>query len=217
MNKLLSFGAAAFLLIYFSGCAAGRKMSFENKEVKPGYTIAKSLTIGFQDKREDVLAGKEKPGFCGHIYSAMQIGYNMQTETGKPLADEFTMALANSLKNQGMKVSPVMIPINSTMDSVLKMFSSNPGERLALFTINKWESNATPRFSKIEYNVNYNLDLAIYDQAGSLLTSANVKDIIINKKDAALNLKNLQAMADDVFRTQVNALLNKEAVKASLQ
>jgi hypothetical protein len=217
MNKLLSFGAAALLLIYFSGCSAGRKMSFENKEVKPDYTLAKTVTISFLDKREEILAGKEKPSFCGHIYSAMQIGYNMQTESGRPLAEEFTTGVAKSLAKPGVKADPMVVPVNSPMDSILKKFSSHPSERLALFTIKKWESNATPRFSKVEYAIIYNLELSIYDQTGRLLADTTVNDIVINKKDAALNVKNLQALSNEVFRTQVNALLNQEAVRASLQ
>jgi hypothetical protein len=42
-----------------------------------------------------VLSGKEKVTFCGHMNSSAQIEYNIQTKSGKPLADEFSTFFTN--------------------------------------------------------------------------------------------------------------------------
>lgn len=44
-----------------------------------------------------MLDGKEKPTWVGHLDSTAQIDYNMQTQSGKELAEEFSGSLVNSL------------------------------------------------------------------------------------------------------------------------
>jgi len=217
MKRIIYSVAAVLLLMYFSGCAVGRKMSYENKEVKPDYTITKSILTSFQDKRPEVLAGSEKQSWCGHMNSTAQIPYNMQTESGRPLAEEFTNSMASSFSKQGVSAAGLVVDMNTKADSILQVFTSGDKERLVMFTLNKWESSATPRFSDIHYEVFFNIDLKVYDKSGTLLASSNVHDNVFKNQDMAVNLKRLQAMADEVFITQVRALLNDEAVKASLR
>jgi hypothetical protein len=217
MKTTFRSGVALIMILYLSGCAVGRKMSYENKEVKPDYSITKSILTVFQDKRPEVLAGSEKPSWCGHMNSTAQIPYNMQTESGRPLADEFANSMAASFNKQAVKSAAMLVNMNTSIDSISAVFSKDEHERLLLFTMNKWESSANPRFSDIHYEVIVNLELKVYDKAGNLLAKSNVQDTVSKNQDMAVNLKRLQAMADEVFITQVRALLNDESVKKSLQ
>ncbi|ULQ55703.1 hypothetical protein KJS94_13720 [Flavihumibacter rivuli] len=202
-----------FLLV---GCSVGRKMSFEEKKVAPDYASAKSMLVSFQDQRPDVLSGKEKPSFCGHMKSTGQIEYNMQTESGKPLAEEFTNAVSKGLTEKQLNNSPLVVTHLTSFDSIRQAFTSSGKERLVFFTIRKWEAEETPTFTTIKYEVLYDLKLDIYDQSGQLLASETTQDIFVDKKGVAGSVKVLQQLADEIFQTQVKALFNREKIRASL-
>lgn len=201
-----------------TGCSVGRKMSFSNEEVKPDYSKARSMAIAFQENRKEVLEGKEKPSFCGHMNSTAQIEYNMQTETGKPLAEEFSGSVTRSLVKLGIRAEQLVVGPGAVTDSVLLRFGQGDKERLLLFRINAWEASAAPRFSTIRYEVDYNLDLGVYDRSGTLLATSQTHDHVEKEEtQMATSLKYLQRMADEVFVTQVKQMLNDPKVRAVLE
>ena len=83
-------------IITFTSCAVNRKMVFENKKVEIDNNFNKKINVVFQDSRNYVLSGKEKETFCGHMNSSAQIQYNIQTKSGKPLADELSLFFTNT-------------------------------------------------------------------------------------------------------------------------
>lgn len=200
----------------FSSCAVGRKMSFTNKEADPGYSTSKNAMVIFQDKRVEVLSGKEKPTFCGHSNSTGQISYNIQTESGKPLADEFAESVTAAYNKAGGAATTVLVNMNTSRDSIMQVFKSGSKERLLYFTIHKWESRATPLFSSIRYEVIYELELNVYNTTGTLLASNTTQNIVVKEEGAATSMKKMQAMADDTFKEQVRVLYSSDAVKKSL-
>ena len=207
----------AFVVMAGAGsCVVGQKLSFENKDAGPGYSVTKTATIVFQDQRSEVLSGKEKPSFCGHSNSSAQISYNIQTESGKPLADEFARSVSNAYGNAGANAGMLIVNMNTKPDSVLQVFNAGDKERLLFFTIRKWESRATPLFSSIRYEVIYYLELNVFNKQGELLASATTQDIVVKEQGAATSMKQMQAMADEVFKEQVKKLLSKEDVKKFL-
>jgi len=197
-------------------CAVGRKMSFTNKEADPGYTTSKSATVIFQDKRAEVLAGKEKTTFCGHSNSTGQISYNIQTESGNPLADEFAGSVTAAYNKAGGTATTILVNMNTSSDSIIQVFKAGTKDRLLYFTIDKWESRATPLFSSIRYEVIYELELNVYNPAGTLLASNKTQNIVVKEEGVATSMKKMQAMADDTFKEQVRVLFSSNAVKKSL-
>lgn len=200
----------------FSSCAVGRKMSFTNKEADPGYTTSKSTVVIFQDKRVEVLSGKEKPTFCGHSNSTGQISYNIQTESGKPLADEFAESVTAAYNKAGGSAATLLVNMNTSLDSIMETFKAGTKDRLLYFTIDKWESRATPLFSSIRYEVIYELELNVYNPAGTLLSSNKTQNIVVKEEGVATSMKKMQAIADDTFKEQVRVLFSGDAVKKSL-
>lgn len=218
MKKYITGMALITAIVIAAGCTVGRKMSYENKQIDAGYASYKTMAVVFHDQRKEVLNGREKPTFCGHTNSGMQIAYNIQTATGKPLAEEFTDAVTSSLSKKSIHTEPILINHLSPSDSAMTVFKNGGMERLLLFSINEWESVAQPKFSTILYEVFYNFDLKVYDKEGNILSSGNVHDVW-RKEDASLasSMKRLQQYSDSVFVNQMRNLLLAESVKASLQ
>lgn len=193
-------------------------MSFSNVNVTPDYSTAKSMVIAFQDSRKEVLDGKEKPTWVGHLNSTAQIDYNMQTESGRDLAEEFSGSVVSSLNSLGIRAEQLIVPLRFPNESILTLYKSKDKERLLLFHVNQWEASAIPRFSTIRYEVFYKFLLQVYDKEGNQLASSEARDVARrDENQLASNLKYLQRMADEVFAEQVNALLNDLKVKAVLQ
>jgi hypothetical protein len=217
--KRLKCAAFYLLLVFlFSNCTVGRKMGFENKEVAPEWKSPRTVVISFVDKRDEVVSGKEKPTFCGHLRSSAQIGYNMQTSSGKPLAEDFTQSVTQSLDKKGNNVVAQLLPVNTSTESALRQFANHKRDRFLIFSINKWEASATPRFTTITYEVIYNLDLKVYDSTGTLLAGSEEHDITKKEEgDLGTSVARLQSIADEVFISKIKALLNAPAVKATLQ
>jgi hypothetical protein len=191
-------------------------MTYENKAMDLGFSPSKTAAIVFQDKREEVLTGKEKPSFCGHSNSSMQISYNIQTNSGKPLADEFAFSVTSSYNKSNVFASALLVNMNTSADSAQQVFKAGNTERLLYFTIYKWESRAMPLVINIRYEVICKLELKLYDKRGELLASNTVQDIVVKEQGAATSMKKMQEMADDVFSKQVRLLLSKEEVRKNL-
>ena len=216
--KTAFYSALMFACIAtMASCAVGRKLSFENKEADPGYSTSKSAIIIFQEKRVEVLAGKEKPTFCGHSNSTGQISYNIQTQSGRPLADEFAESVTASYIKAGGTGMVMLVNMNTSRDSIMQAFKAANHDRLLYFSMHKWESRATPLFSTIRYEVIYQLELNVYDNSGKLLASNSTSNVVEHEQGAATSMKRMQAMADDTFKEQVRFLFSSDDVKKSLQ
>ena len=132
------------------------------------------------------------------------------------LADEFALAVSNAYRSAGANAGMLIVNMNTKPDSVLQVFNAGDKERLLFFTIRKWESRATRLFSSIRYEVIYNLELHVFNKQGELLASATTQDIVVKEQGAATSMKQMQAMADEVFKEEVKKLLGKEAIKKFL-
>ncbi len=217
MKRLNMILLATAVAVVSSSCSVGRKLSFENTSAGPGYQTSRTALVVFQDRRPDVLSGKEKPSFCGHNNSTVQISYNIQTENGNPLADEFATAVSNAYNKSGASANVLKVNMNAEADSILQSFRSGSADRLLFFTINKWESRAAPTFTTIRYEVIYQLVLNVYGKGGELLATNSTQDIVSKEEGIATSMKKMQEMADNVFREQVTFLFNSGVVKNSLQ
>ena len=209
---------AMTVMITTSGCAVGRKMSFENKQAGPDYSTSKSATIIFQDQRPNVLSGKSKPSLCGHMKSTAGISYNVQTKEGKPLADELAASVSSSYSKAGAPATPGTADPNASTESVVNAFKNDGSkDRLLLFYIQDWDMRAVPRFSTIKYEAICSLALKVYDKSGNLLAEETIHDDTSNEEGTATaTLRELQATADAELNKQVIALFNKESIRPNL-
>lgn len=218
MKKRMVWMMKVALIIVLAGCAFGKKMTFENKEIDAGTTVYKPVAVAFHDQRPEVLSGREKPSYCGHSNSTGQIGYNIQTASGKPLAAEFTNALVASLTKRQITAEAMMVTHTQPADSILLTFKNGKMERLLFFTIALWDATMRPKFSTIEYEVVYDLDLKVYDREGTMLANGHSKNFWrVEDPDLATSNNKLQRYADSVFVREIRSLLKDPKVQESVK
>lgn len=215
-SKLIMIAAASMIL--GSGCAVNRTLQYSNLSVSPSYRTDKTVMIAFQDKREDVLSGKRKETFCGQLFSTAQIGYNINTESGKTLAQDFAQSFKSSFDAAGIRTQVMDIAKADEEAVWMKAFTSSNAERLLKITINKWEARGTPLFVDIRYELFYDFTLSVYNKEGTLLASSNRKDNHMQKEgQLSITMKKMQEISNDFFTREMNAMLNEDKIKAALQ
>ncbi len=211
--KLIKPTLFLLMVITFSSCAVNRKMMFENKKVPIETNFSKKINVVFQDNRKDVLSGKEKVTFCGHMNSSVQIQYNIQTKSGKPLADELSLFFTNSYNSNKDLATPIFVAPSNKKDSIINNLKNSNTEFIIYVSIFDWETRATPLFSSIRYEMIHKLHFEIYNKNGNKITEYTAQDATTEKKGLAGSLKVMQTTADDAFKKEVKRFFDLPSVK----
>lgn len=218
MKKTRTILIWALIAMATTSCTINRKMNFENKAVTTGYTQAKPMSVGFIDLRADVLSGKAKPSYCGKMLSTAHIPYPMETEGNKPLASEFAQSVASSLQKNGINATAAVMPGGTAADSTRISELIGDKERLVVVYINRWESIMEPLFSTIRYEVNYDLDMTVYDTHGAALARKNMHEMVREEPfELAGSLKHLQEISDRVFADVMKQMFTSTEIRSTLQ
>jgi len=200
-------------ILLFSSCAVNRTLTLNNVQINPPYTNLYSILLIVQENRDQVLFQHQKPSWCGR--NAI---YNIQTESGKPVSTEFSETIMSSLTTRGNSVETLTVGVRTNLDSLVTLFTNqNKEERLVYITIDNWETNCTALFSTMRYEVISGFTIRVYDHAGKLLATEEANDVNIKEQGAGLNMKVLQNLASSTLNAEINKLLDKPEVKASLQ
>lgn len=200
-------------IITFSSCAVNRKMVFENKKVEIDNNFNKKINVVFQDSRNYVLSGKEKETFCGHMNSTAQIQYNIQTKSGKPLADELSLFFTNTYNSNKDLATPIFVAPSNKKDSIINNLKNSNSEFMIYVSIYDWETRATPLFTSIRYEMIHKLHFEIYNKNGDKITEYNAQDATTEKKGLAGSLKSMQITADNTIKNEVKRFLELPSVK----
>lgn len=200
-------------IITFSSCAVNRKMVFENKKVEIDNNFNKKINVVFQDSRNYVLSGKEKETFCGHMNSTAQIQYNIQTKSGKPLADELSLFFTNTYNSNKDLATPIFVAPSNKKDSIINNLKNSNSEFMIYVSIYDWETRATPLFTSIRYEMIHKLHFEIYNKNGDKITEYNAQDATTEKKGLAGSLKSMQITANNTIKNEVKRFLELPSVK----
>ncbi|MGH8292701.1 MAG: hypothetical protein ACRESA_04435 [Gammaproteobacteria bacterium] len=148
--------------------ACSYAMPYESTVVLPETGDAK-LAVATVDERPYVLNGKNPPEYVGIIRGGYGNPFNRDTDDGKPLADDFSASIANSLTAKGFQVITISTPPASSPAAALQILQHSGAHRLILVELRDWQSD-----TMINPTVNCDVTLHIYDSSGREL--ASVKD-----------------------------------------
>lgn len=200
-----------------SSCAVNRHLNFSGRIAGPGYPVGKGVQVAVVDNRTAVLNGKEKATWCGHTYSLAQIAYNIQTKTGRPVADEFADAIVTAYTSKGAHAKAVYALPGMAADSLVRSQQPVPASLWLLFDLRAWESKAVPGFSTIRYEHFYDIRLTVLDPAGKQLGSSEVHGQFSKEGGAVTSIATMQEMADALLGEQVAALFDAASVRNLLE
>jgi hypothetical protein len=162
---LISIVTATFL---YSGCL---RYTYSVANVVPeiGSTGNGVVAVASQDQRSYIVSGRNQPQLVGVVRGAFGNPLYMNTDTGRPLADEMGEVIAGALKRQGYETLSIPISPDEPVPQVLEKLMDTVAAKLIHFQINGWKSDTYNRI-----RLEYLLSLSVFDQTGQLLAEKQV-------------------------------------------
>ena len=204
--KLTSILVLAALL---GGCAFGRTYGYNEASVAlQGVSSSGTVAVGVQDKRPYVTSGNKPDKFVGLMRGGFGNPFDVNTQSGGPLAIEMRDALAKSLKAKGINVSPVAISYSESAAGVKRTLLATNARRLVLVTLNEWKSDTYMNTALL-----YDVTLEVMDDKGNSLASNQIKG---NDNLGGLGLSPDAAIAA-AFVKKFDVLFDNEKIIAALK
>jgi hypothetical protein len=195
-----------------SGCAVGNKHAYHNLTAQTSARTEKSVAVATLDQREYILSRQSRQELVGMQRGGFGNPFDVLTESGRPLASEFTHAIRAALERNGIKVFAIETkPSNSTQAAMAELVAS-AGERLLLLSVKEWIGD-----SQVNTEARYDLQLVVTDKSGKTLATNEYE----GSRDLGGSFFNPPGHAKKVmpkaFKEAVEHLLNSPAIAAALR
>ena len=118
------------------------------------------------DERPEVLNQQKSPTFVGIMRGRVGIPLNRLTHDGRPLADDFSSTLVNSLAGSGFQAAAQTTPPAHDGRDALKQLGQSGASRLVLLEVRQWQSETYTNST-----LTYDVTLHVYDADGKELAA----------------------------------------------
>jgi hypothetical protein len=100
---------ALLALLVLGGCAVGNKHQYDAAMPQINASSGGKAGVGAQDRRAYVLNGDKVETFVGLSRGGFGNPFDVKTESGQPLADEFGKAIQRALAGKGVTATAVRL------------------------------------------------------------------------------------------------------------
>jgi hypothetical protein len=194
------------------GCAVGNRHAYYNVLAEPTVSGSGALGVATHDQRPYVVAGGKDPQFVGLQRGGYGNPFDVRTAHDRPLADDITQALANSLNRKGFQAVPIVLTASDSADAVRAKLAQSETPRVALLTLHEWKSDTYMNTALL-----YDVTLRVVDRRGQVLGEKRIQ----GRDDLGGDVWNPPAHAKQAvpraFKTKVEELLGDEAIGRALR
>lgn len=201
--------AVAPLLV---GCAVGNRHAYHT--VLADATVSGSGQIGVatHDQRPYVLSGNKEPQFVGLQRGGYGNPFDVRTGENRPLAEDMTQALANSLKQKGFQPVPITVAHSDNPDRALEKLAQSGAPRGLLLTLREWKSDTFNNTSLI-----YDVTLRVLDRSGQVMGEKRIQGQDNLGGDFFNPPGHAREAVPRAFKAKLEALLNDESIVRALR
>lgn len=143
---------AVFLIGLLTGCAVGNKVDYRAQSVSLNTGSEKSIALGVHDQRPYVLSGNKAPQFVGIQRGGYGNPFDVETESGGPLAQDFATSISSALTRSGATVTAKAYPHSASNAAVRKELLSLNADRFLLISYREWKTDSFMNTS-LHYNI----------------------------------------------------------------
>jgi hypothetical protein len=209
MTATARLAALLSMLAILGGCAFGRTYSYSDVPIgMQGVSSAGTVAVGVQDARPYVVSGNKGESFVGLMRGGFGNPFDVNTQSGGPLAVEIRDAIVRSLKARGVAAAGVAIPVSDSDSGARQRLEAAEARRLVLVTLREWKSD-----TMMSTDLHYDLALAVYDDKGNALATHSIHGMD--------NLGNLGLSPNEgisrASAKKLDALFDDDKVLAALQ
>jgi len=199
--------------IGLSACAVGRKVDYGSAMTLPVKEGAGQLAVGVLDHRSYVVSGDKGPTFVGLQRSGVGIPYNVNTQSGRPLAADFSSAVSKALVDKGYTVTEVELAPADTIDAAKSKLGAVKAGRYLLLEVREWKTD-----TYAEAALFYGLYLDVLDEESMVIGHAetagtnNLGGSFWDLDPAA----SAAEVASAAFKRKMNDLFREPQIEAAL-
>ncbi len=155
---------ALTLLLTLGACEGGATYDFA--AVDPALTVSSGRTVSVSviDQRPYVVNGEKSPRFAGTASGRTRETVDINTASGRPLAEELTDVVTRALGRQGISASALPLSKGAPEEVVLTAFRAQGAERLLAVRMYEWQTNANTRVTS-----HWDMEATVYDRSGGIL------------------------------------------------
>lgn len=168
MIRLAKICAAMSFVVVLSGCAVGVTHQYDNAKPEIKASAGTKLGVGVQDRRMYVLSKQKPETFAGLSRGGFGNPFDVNTASGKPLADDFSKTIQRALSAKGVHASAVSLPPGVDETEAIKRLSV-AGDKAVLIVLNEWKAD-TYSSTTLAYDV----QAMIVDASGKVLASKKI-------------------------------------------
>jgi len=202
------------VVLLFTSCALGHRHNYHDTIANIAASGNITVALATHDQRQYILSGQSAPEYVGMRRGGFGNPFNITTVSGKPLAEDITTSICNSLSAKGYKAVAVSVVHSDTRDKVIEKMKQSESKRLLLVTLNEWQSDTS-----INTGLSYNVRLEVLDSNGHKLAEKIIKgdDNFRSSVWAWDPLAEGREAIHKAFKEKLEALLNSGEVLKTLQ
>jgi hypothetical protein len=208
----MRFGPLALIGLLATGCAVGNRYAYDSVIVNPAVSGTSTLSVATYDQREYVRSGDKAPQFIGLQRGGYGNPFDVKTRDDRPLADNMTAVIVNSLRLKGFPAQAVVITPSMSLSEVRQRLTVLETERALLLTLHEWKSD-----TYMNVGLSYDVTLVVMEHAGKVLAEKR----LAGRDNLGGSFWNPPAHARDAvpqaFKAKIEELLNDAAVVAALR
>src|SRR3546814_3451094 len=159
----------AFVLcmgVLLGGCAVGNTHRYDLGDAHFQVNSSKSIAVAVVDVRPYVLDGDKAPDFSGLMRGGFGNPFDVTTDSGQPLAADFTASIVAALQRDGIAAVAVPIAPNTGETEARRALLASGADRCTLLTIREWKSD-----TYVNTGLSYDMTLEVLASDGALIAS----------------------------------------------
>jgi hypothetical protein len=217
MTRLLRAPVLLLAVGFLSACVYGRKIDYQapvELSVPKGST---AVAVAILDHRPYVVSGAKSASFVGSQRSGFPnpigLPHDVNTESGAPLATDFSRAIAKALTAKGFSVTEVNVAAAASADDAVALMTKANVERSVLLEIKEWRTDTLT-----DVLLYYDLSLGIFDNKGVRIAQNAIagRDDLTGFTVAVDYAATAGEVAPEAFKRKMTQLFDKEGVAAAL-
>lgn len=169
--NLMRILAALAVASVLGGCAVGQTYSYADAPVGlAGVSTTGPVAIAVHDNRPYVLSGNKPPSFVGLMRGGYGNPFDVNTQSGGPLAVEIRDALARALKQRGAAPVPVAVAHSDSASTARARLLEAKARRSVLVTLREWKTDTMMRTDH-----HFDTTVAVFDERGNQLATHTLR------------------------------------------
>lgn len=148
-----------------SGCAIGVKQDYA-APLNLGVSTPATVAVAALDQRPYVVSGEKPATFVGLSRGGFGNPFDVNTQSGNPLATDISTAIVNSMKDKGVNARAVQLKAGTLDAQATNELRAAGAQRSVLLTLREWKGD-----TMMNVGFRYDMDLRVLDQSGKVLAT----------------------------------------------